>query len=549
MKAFATMLVFLLVAVFLVSCGSAPIPTTPTSEKIIRVAQSWPCYIDPAVGQDNVAAIAQTNLYDALIRIGDDGTAQPRAAKSWDFDQKANTYTFHLNTGIQFHAGGELAASDVVFSLKRMLTIGEGWSFLFTRTVGDYRVVDPQTVQITLKQSYGPFLLTLMYLPIVSEKQVMANIKKDGPYGEFGDFAKDWLVTHDAGSGPYMVKEMKTAEYLYCVRFPGYWGGWDKAAPDAFKLIGTTEPVTVRTLMSRQELELTDEWQPTENYTAMSQLPGVGVADFLTGGVLNLSFNTSKAPLDDVHFRRAIVYAFDYATCKTKIFPSAARTNGPVGSALPGWDSSRPLLEQNLEKAKEELKLSKYANNADQYPVDFAWVSEVPDEEKVALLMQANCAQIGIKINVVKTPWLTMVSSAAKADSTPHIFTEIKTSIAFPEAGALLEQGYQSAGKGTISNCHWFTDEIQGELDKMISDAMGTMDTTARYAKYRTLTDKILALAADVTAVELPQRHAFQAGYLDWPQVDLVKAGKRPNIMPGFRMYFRDFRFISGKTS
>jgi peptide/nickel transport system substrate-binding protein len=545
-KAFTTTVVLLLVAVFLISCSQASNPTTSTREKIVRIDQSWPCYIDPAVGMDNAADIATVNLYDTLVKIGDDGTAQPEATKNWDFDQATNTYTFHLNTGIQFHAGGELTASDVVFSLNRMLTIGQGWSYLFKRTVASSKAVDAQTVQITLKQPYGPFLLIMPYMCILSEKVVMANIKAGGQYGKFGDYATDWLVTHDAGSGPYMVKEMKTAESLTCVRFPGYWQGWDPAAPDTFEELATNEPVTVRTLMSQQQLEISDEWQPAENYTAMSKISGVEVAQFLAGAVLNLSFNTSRAPLDDVHFRRALVYSFDYATCRT-LFPGSGVTNGPVGSGLAGSDSSSPTMEQDLAKAKAELKLSKYGSDPSKYPVEFDWIAEVPDEEKVALLMQSNCAGIGIKMNVVKMPWLTATSNTAKASTSPMIFTEIKTSIAYPEAGALLENGYSSAGIGTYSNPHWFTPAIQSDLDKKIAAAMETMDTAARYEKYKILTDTIVNLATDVTCCEAAQRHAYQAGYLDWPEADRAKAGEKPNVMPGYRMYFRDFRFIAGK--
>jgi peptide/nickel transport system substrate-binding protein len=521
---------------------------TPTKEKIIQVAQSWPCYIDPAVGQDNVAVIAHINLYEQLVMLDEKGEVTPKVAKSWDFDPASNTYTFYLVKGIKFHNGDILTANDVIFSLKRLLTIGEGWSFLFKNVIGGYSAPDPETVVISLKQSYGPFLSILIHLHILNEKQVMSNIKKDGLYGEFGDYGKEWLVTHDAGSGPYMVKEMKTAEYLYAVRFPDYWGGWDKDAPDSFKLIGTTEPVTVRTLMSRNQLEITDEWQPTENYEALGKIPGVEVAYFNAGGLLYLDFNTSKPPLDDVHFRRALMYIFDYKICYELLYPMGKRTNGPVGSALPGWDSTLPFLERDVERAKTELAQSKYADQLDKYPVEFAWVSEVPDEEKVALLLQSNASEIGIKIEVTKNPWLTMVSRSASAESTPHIFTEIKTSIPYPEAGALLEGGYHSIGRGTFANVHWFTDEIQSELDQLIEEALSTADNIERYAKYSTLTKKIIDLASDIWAVEIPQRHAYHADYVVWPDADAAKAGQKIHIMPGQRMYFNNMKFISEKA-
>jgi len=202
--------------------------------------------------------------------------------------------------------------------------------------------------------------------------------------------------------------------------------------------------------MNRKELEITDEWQPTENYKAMEEIPGVDVAYFLAGGVLYLSFNTAKPPLDDVHFRRALIYSFDYKTCHEKIYPEAKRTNSPIGSALPGWDPTMPLLERDLEKAKAELAQSPYADKLDQYPVEFAWVSEVPDEEKVALLMQSNAADIGIKIEVTKNPWLTMVDRAASAG--PALISSLRSRPAFPtrKPGPCLRRGITPQEEGLL---------------------------------------------------------------------------------------------------
>lgn len=553
MKIFKTMLYISLVSLFFF-CLSVPLfadtPTTtlPSKEKIVRkVGQSWPCYIDPAVGTDNLATITHNNLYDQLVTINKEGEATQRVATSWDFDPTSNTYTFKVLKGIKFHNGDTLTANDVIFSLKRLLTIGEGPAYLFEKVIDKYSAPDPETVVISLKKNYGPFLTTLWYLFILNEKQVMSNINKDGNYGEFGDYGRDWLLTHDAGSGPYMVKEMKTFESLYAIRFPDYWGGWDKDAPDSFKLLGTTEPVLVRTLMSRNELEITDEWQPSENYKAMDDIPGVEVASFNVGGIFYLMFNTSKPPLDDVHFRRALSYAFDYKTCQESIYPSAKRANGPVGSALLGYDSTKPLLERDLEKAKAELAQSPYADQLDKYPVEFVWAAEAADEEKVALLLQSNAAEIGIKIEISKRPFMTMIEMATSAESTPHIFAAYMTNIPYSEAGALIEAAYYSAGRGTWLNPHWFTDEIQSELDQLINEALATMDTEKRIVKYKKLISKIIDLAPDIWATEFPQLHAYHADYLIWPSADAAKAGDKINIMPGERVYFKNMRFIPEK--
>jgi len=557
---------FILALAFLTSCGApsptstsvsltptvttAPTPATtaPPREKIVRVVQSWPGYIEPAVGADNVASLTTHNVYDTLVTLDDEGAVQPQVAESWQYDPGTLTYTFKIRKGIKFHNGDELKASDVVFSLKRMIDIGEGWGYLFRGLVKDVSAPDAETVKITLEHQVAPFMLYLVHLAVVNEKQVMEHAKKDGPYGEFGDYGKDWLLTHDAGSGPYMIKEVKLEEYVIGVRNPNYWQEIDKDAPDSFKLIGTTEPVTVRTLMAQKELEITDSDQPKENYDAMSKLPGVKVASFQgVGGTLLLMFNTSKPPLDDVHFRRAMVYIFDYATCHDQVMPYAGRARGPVSTAMLGSDPSLPLLERDPEKAKAELAQSKYAGKLDQYPVDLWWNSVVPDQEKIALLLQSNCAEIGIKVNVVKSSWTQFVDAAARPDTTPHIFPVIFSTPAYAEAGSMLSQAYYSSTRGTFYNMHWFDETTQAEIDSMIDDAISTLDSNERYEKYKAIQKKILDLAPDIIPAEMPMRHAYQAEYLKWPAADKAEAGGKANLIYGLRMQFKDMRFIGGE--
>jgi len=513
-------------------------------EKIVRFCQSWPLYIDPAVGADNVALTCTQNLYDTLLTADENGTPQPRVAKSWEFDADTLTYTFKINKGIKFHNGDELEASDVVFSLKRMLDIGEGMGYLFIGSVKDFSALDTETVTITLKRQIVTFPLYLLHLAVLNEKQVMENTNKVGPYGEFGDYGKEWLLTHDAGSGPYMIKEVKLAEHVIGVRNPNYWQEIDKDAPDSFKIIGVTEPVTVRTLIAQQELEITDVDQPTENYYAMSKLPGVKTANLQTGSPMAFMFNTSKPPFDDVHFRRAVAHIFDYAVCQEQILPDSWRPVGPVSPAMPGGDPSSPLLERNLEKAKTELAQSPYAAQLDQYPIEVWWNSVVPDQEKISLLLQSNCQEIGIKVNITKSSWTLFVDAAATSDTTPHMFPVTFSGHAYPEAASILYQMYHSSTRGTFFNMHWLDDTTQAEIDSMIEETLVTSDKDERYEKYRAINAKVLDLALDIFAVDFAQRYAYQAGYLMWPAAKAAATGGKINIMTGLRLQFKDMRFI-----
>ncbi|MCA9906869.1 MAG: ABC transporter substrate-binding protein, partial [Anaerolineae bacterium] len=221
----------------------------------LRVTFSWPTFIDPAVGNDFSSSTSLVNLYDTLVFPNKDGGIDPWVAESWAVSDDGLTYTFNLRQGVMFHDGTELLASDVVYSFNRMKEIGEGFAYLLpnaaVEATGDY------TVAFTLEQPSGLFLPSLVRLYIVNEDLVRANTEAEGTYGENGDYGKDWLLTHDAGSGPYQVVEFPLAEYLLMSKFDGWWNAenFNPNAADEVRFIGTTETATVRSLMADGELE------------------------------------------------------------------------------------------------------------------------------------------------------------------------------------------------------------------------------------------------------------------------------------------------------
>lgn len=496
---------------------AAEVPTEapeeePAETRTLRVTFSWPTYIDPAVGSDYSSSSALCNLYDTLVFPNAEGGVDPHVAEDWEVSDDGLTWTFNLKEGITFHNGSELTASDVAFSMERMLEIGEGYAYVFLGTVDSAEALDDYTVQFQLAKPSGIFLTTLARLYILDEEQVMDNMDPDGPYGEWGDYGKDWLLTHDAGSGPYKVKEFPLEEYLLMEKNPDWFGEFHENAPDEVRFIATTEPATVRTMMSRQELEITDQWQPNESLEAMQELEGVEVAAFPTLTGFYYMIHTKKPPTDDIHFRRAMAWAFDYQAAVDLEWPGTPKMVGPVPTTTAGHNPDVFVYERDLDKAREELAQSEYADQLDDYPVELHWITDVPAEEKFALLFQANMAEIGIDVDVVGTPWTAVVEEVADPETSPHIVT-IYVSADFPEAGSLLKVRYHSDAAPTWSQNEWLLDE---ELDAMIDDSLATVDTEERYAKYRELQDYIMELCPSLFLYDQVEKHAYQTEYVDW---------------------------------
>ncbi len=485
----------------------------PAGKRSLSISFAWPTYIDPAVGSDYSSTSALANLYDSLVFPNTDGGVDPHLAESWDTSEDGLTWTFNLKQGVKFHNGSELTASDVAWSMNRILEIGEGLAYVFLGTVESATALDDYTVEFKLTQPSGIFLTSLIRLYVLDEDEVMANIVTPGPYGDKGDYGKEWLLTHDAGSGPYKVKEFPLEEYLLMEKNEDWLGEFVENAPDEVRFIATTEPATVRTMMSRQELEISDQWQTVEALEALDELEGVDVAAFPVLNEFYYMIHNKKPPTDDIHFRRAMAYAFDYEAAVALEWPGTQQSRGPVPAITAGHNPDVFVFQRDLEKAREELALSAYADQLDDYPVEVHWITEVPAEEKWALLFQANMAEIGIKVDIVGTPWMSVVEETADIDASPHIVT-IYVSADFPEAGSLIKVRYHSDAAATWSQNEWLLDE---ELDAKIDDALLTVDQEERYAKYRALQDEIVELCPTIFLYDQVQKHAYQSAYVDWP--------------------------------
>lgn len=482
------------------------------SERPLHSTWTWPITIDPAIGSDMASTVALLNLYDPFVYSDNKGEPQSHIAKSWAASDNGLVWTFEIRQGIKFHDGTVLTASDVKFSFDRFINIGRGLSYLFLGQNISTKIINDYTIEFYLEKPMGPFLNTLMFFYIVNEDLVKANTKNTGEYGELGDYGKEYLLKHDAGSGPYMIKDISTESSINMKVNNNYWIPMDLNVPDEFVMIGTTEPITVRTLLSQRQLEIADQYQSEENLKSYERIEGIAIGEYPYSGQWTVQLHTRKAPTDCIHFRKAMSWAFDYSTAVNKILPNYIQARGPIPQNLSSHNPSVFQYYRNLEEAREELKKSRYYEQLENYPIELHWCAEVPDEEKVALLLMSNLAEIGIKVEVVKSPWMVIANLLSSQEVAPNAVISIPGSN-YSEAGSLLELRYASKSAGNLSNNEWLYDK---EYDYKLEDALQTIDREERYNKYNELQHYIVDLCPTIFIADQKFRHPYQEFYVDW---------------------------------
>ena len=403
--------------------------------------------------------------------------------------------------------------------------------------------VDSYTVKFTLDHRFGPFVGSLIRFMIVDSQLVKQHYEfstttYDASAGEkVGDYGKTWLLTNDAGSGPYVTEDIKLEEYVLAKKFDGYFKGWDPNAPEYFQISGAVEAVYVKTAMNNKQQEITDNIQPMENYDALDATPGIDVILYDSAQTFNVSFNTKKAPTDDIHFRKALAYAFDYETVYTDIYRDGIPLKGPVPAIVPGSNQSVTPYTYDMDKARAELALSKYQTPAER-KIQLVWCAEAPEEEKIALLINSNLRQLGIDVEVIRQPFGSMIEAAQSIESTPNL-SIVLTAPSYFEAGAIFTSRYHTSSSGTWEQMEWVLDK---ELDAAIDDALATADQEARYAKYRAIEARIVDLCPTIWMFSLAERRAYQSAYVELPPAELLKQGKFFVFPMGYNIYAHDIK-------
>jgi ABC-type transport system substrate-binding protein len=157
--------------------GETPAPSSAaTSADFAMVIDGEPTYFSYAYTDLPTSWIVNI-LYNGLYQLN--GTLEPVPNLATELPQTTAdglTWTVKLKTGVKFHDGTEMKASDVVFTYQLGLSpnctyIPDGCSAL-QDNVASVTATDDTTVVFVLKQKYAPFISSGLAVPIIPEKAV-----------------------------------------------------------------------------------------------------------------------------------------------------------------------------------------------------------------------------------------------------------------------------------------------------------------------------------------------------------------------------------------
>lgn len=462
-----------LAAAAVVAVGVAAATPASAGGKFVFANSSGYDTLDPHAVFDVGRVASRINLYDGLMRWQDNPPKlEPWLAEKVEISDDGLTYTFTLRDA-KFHDGSPVEASDVVYSIERILALKQGAFSLFSGSIepGSTKAPDAKTVVFTLKEPSAIFLATVPEIHVVNEELVRAN-EKDGDWGSA------WLSSNDAGSGSFMLKRYDPAIGWQADRFEEHFYGWDMIESP----LDSIEFRTVIEINSRVLGLMNGDFHGTDGYLPQDQVKRLAASDNIyvdeqeSMRIFYSIIHSGRAPMNDVNFRKALSYAFDYDGFINNILSgSVARDPMPLPNNLWGAPDDIEGYTYDLDKAKEYL-----AKVEGEIPeITIGALAGYGQTEQAAALLQNGLNKIGIKTKIVAEPW-AVVSGKMRDEQQMYDTLFLWKSTYYADPNNWLGEMYACDQIGARNNS-WYCNE---EVDKLLAEARVTTDRAVREANY-----------------------------------------------------------------
>ncbi len=348
--------------------------------------------------------------WEPLISNDEHGNPVGILAESWERNEDATAWTFHLRQGVKFQNGEEFNADVVVENFNRYKLMESGYSGFTTFKVNELypgllgcEKVDDSTVKISFSEPIPRLLFNM--------KDTASCMFYPGSW----DTTTGYFTEQPVGTGPYKIKEVKEDEYVVLEAFDGYWG--KKAKTKNIKIRTITDPQARYAALDSGEImgvldlgampaALGEELLKDERFAMASQTSTITHMMLLKGEGTKFS---------DARLRQAVSLAIDRQLIVDQLWNGYGKpTQNLINRMCPDWVELP--VEYDMEKAKA---LAKEVLGDSRIPLDMytrsLYLDRGPYKEMMEYI-QSQLSQIGIDatVNVIDSPTYSEMSKAGE---------------------------------------------------------------------------------------------------------------------------------------
>jgi peptide/nickel transport system substrate-binding protein/oligopeptide transport system substrate-binding protein len=357
--------------------------------------------LDPAIGYDWTNWPAIKMVFDGLLDYDTGTNLMPRIAEAMPtVSDDGTVYTFKLRKGVKFHNGRELTAEDVVYTITRVLdpntgSPGAGF-FVGIKGAQDFidgkatavegiKALDANTVEFTLSAPDVTFLnkMAINFSFIVPKEEV----EKAGE--NFGHAP--------VGTGPFILKEWKSGEFLTFERNPNYFFEGLPYLDSVTIQVGVAPDVALLRL-EKGEIQMMGDPPPGADWTRISSDAAWAnrIEKQPQVNTTYIAINTTEPPFDNLKVRQALNHAIDKQRIVQLLNGRATVANQILPPLMPGYDAAYTGYEYDPDKAKALLA---EAGFPDGFETSIECISVDP-QPKLCESFQQDLAKVGIKLTI-----------------------------------------------------------------------------------------------------------------------------------------------------
>lgn len=433
---------------------------------------------------------------EPLERLGSDGNLSPNLAAQVS-EPNDTTIVYTLRDGVKFSNGDPLTPADVVWTIQHVTDAkGGAQTSSLLASVAGATETGPHEVTVKLSHPDPTARKTLGLTALVQN----AKFAKAHP---------DDLGTPAAvpiGTGPYKVTS-DTTDAVMLTRNPYYWG--TKPIADTLKINYIATDNTAQLAMRSGDIQ----GALVGNASTLPQWKAVSGTTVYSSAALQsyfLCLDTTVAPFDDVHVRKAIAYAIDRkgllqagfgnnANILPALVPAGELTPvAPSKDAVDSFLKGLPSYDFDMGKAKAELARSAHPNG---FSMTIPYITEETWSKLTVLNLQENLKPLGVTVTPKAMSTQEWVAAVFGHKSTP--VWPMNFAAATPNPNGLGRVVTQAAitAPGGYNFAKWAPADLQPAADTLVTSA----DNAARW---KAAQDILTAIATDVPYVPL-----FQPNY------------------------------------
>lgn len=321
-----------------------------------------------------------SQIFDTLIARDQNNELIPALATSWRFINPI-TLELEIRSNVKFHNGDLLTVEDVDFSLQQILKTPHLAHTVIS--VKESKIINSNTIHIILKESY-PAITSLLASPVLS----IVNKKAVLEYG--ADKASKPI-----GTGAYQLAQWNRGESITLKRFDEYWQTPANIEEIELRTIPDVAARAISLEAGDVDMAFDIEGSDIERMASNSELVLYGIE---TPRVEYLAMNIGKGtnPLwKTKEGRQALEWLIDkQGIIDSVLFGSAKPANSLVPPVIKGHDSTIPIRQNNLERAKQLLSKINISNASANILVTEG------NSQKVAEIIQAALLNVGINTSI-----------------------------------------------------------------------------------------------------------------------------------------------------